>query len=1609
MGVSNNSPTFSYVHFSGVSVVYNNELYMVQDYATNKKYIYYNVDLPNQLNSSNVMPNRSLKQFLVAINDNGMATLVPSTSDDFSISFDGNSTQAIKDRIFGLYEKNEQFGEKFVAIEQDINGIKQIVGEGGVGGEGYDDSAVWEKISQIEQTAEKIDLSVKETTKKYNDDKETNQLRENLNSSIIKINSNLGTFKSEITTYFKNNEITEEETIQINTQLGILENEKVTLDGYVDTVKLVAEKNNQTQDVVAIESAKRALDIAHNNLKNNISNAIIDSIITSTENTIIIDSFAKYNLRLNELKKTCDDIIILGLGGVITEELANISIKSDEIRLSVSKVESDFKNDMSVQKIEIESQIKDVSNALGTFENTVNTVFKDGIIDEAEKILLQEKIDSIDKEKLDVDAKYNSVVNDENLSEDIKTELVTKYEEYNDKHSELKSKIEYVISDSMVNDAEKLEINTLFKEYANVLAYFSALMTKAVEDITFNTAKVELEQAKNDLKVEIDDVKDSIAGIGGIIDGTFEDNILDEVERKNIEQNLENLSRERIDIDNTYNSMYASEYLLGQSKEHFKIVYDEYVDAFNEVVSVSTGILNKETLIDNVDRANLDSAILAHKDKLNLLSIETNKVMDIIALNKSNALKGDMQQEISDVNNRIDDVLGDISGAIGDGIIDEAEAIIIKNSLDNIKKEKLDVDAKYSVIYENECLNGEVKTNLIQAKNEFDIVIENLISTITTIIEDNKVTDDESILLEESKQGYMEKSAILNTRFQEAIDYISKTQVDKAKEQFQKEINDLGGVLSELENTMNGAFQDGILTEAEKLSIKQHLLTLSSEKSDVDKQYQTIYTNEYLKGDPKTNLTTAYKNYVSAYNSLVTIINNMLEKEGLIDSVDRNNLNNAFKQHDTKLGLYTESATNALDAIAKKKIDESEEKTNKKIADIIIDTESITSRVGSIESTTTTLADKFDNLEIGSRNYLPNTDFSDSTNLEKWYCNTHSVNSFNVYENFGANLDKDSFIRGDYVLRNRHDIANAISLGKAYSMFRASDVVLEKNTEYTISFYMYKSGNCGKCLMNVFTVLEDGSLGTKCGGTSSITEYTGAFEKHTVTFTTNAESNKFSVRFYNYYKDTLTSGYSDVHIYHPMLAKGNKAMDWTTAPEDTKEKLVSQETRISSAEQKITDKAITSVVQESEFIKDIDGKISTNKSNISKVEQTASKINSTVSDLSGRYTELNQTVSGLTSKVADKVNSSDISSIIQQSSKDIQIGFNGINDRININERSMDFIASNGNRDMLLYGGQTCIYNNMDNTFMATMGSVLNNSNTNKGTGFLLGKNCDAFVIGRDATWTDILDNRSPNPLGTFFINFKDNYLGSKGIHLRDTTYTTNDIVGMNNPSVHGFYSIGSTNTAFDVWRSLVDNTIVMRFDGGTNKIKLGKVLDGNGYVAENFGSINTSRLYIDNIYAYNGNYGKLLMRTDGWNMYNGVNWDWYGHNLLNPVIIGGSYGYSITPNTDTYSNVKTCNDDVNLDGVLDKINIYPTRTTYETDLATCKTNSEISLEIDVTELKQSENADMFIKKYSTVNSETGENEIVENIDMKSMLHLALLEIKKLKKEVKELKQKAGV
>lgn len=356
----------------------------------------------------------------------------------------------------------------------------------------------------------------------------------------------------------------------------------------------------------------------------------------------------------------------------------------------------------------------------------------------------------------------------------------------------------------------------------------------------------------------------------------------------------------------------------------------------------------------------------------------------------------------------------------------------------------------------------------------------------------------------------------------------------------------------------------------------------------------------------------------------------------------------------------------------------------------------------------------------------------------------------------------------------------------------------------------------------------------------------------------------------------------------------------------------------------------------------------------------------------------------------------------------IKVGFNGINDSILIDPNKMQFKDSAGNQSLSFMRGSLYAYEPNSSVFMgAGLIPRWNQGLYNAGFGVLAGANSYYYSIARANSW-EADTQANPGAIDEYFIiNYRDrgsDLSQKQGCHTYYKLYTSGGINGM------GYDIENFTNIkCLDLYAGTIKDTngsTILTTNGSS--IASNKNWNFNYFTLSNAhlsnASLNTNQdCSVGSIstYTYKGSNGTTLF-TSASTCSNRVGWAWNNNNLLDPVIIGGSYGYSITPNTDTYSNVKTCNNDVNLDGILDKINIYTTQTTY-------KASSERSLEIDVTELRESENADMFIKKHDTVNSETGESEIVENIDMKSMLHLALLEIKNLKEEVKELKQKVGV
>ena len=382
MPIYNNSPTFTYIRVDGASVVYDKEVYMVARMYTNQKYIYWDFNTPYQFVTSNVRLEESSTRFLVLINDKGVHTEVP--QETISISFDANSDEAIRNRIYGIYEKNEEFEDKFVAVEMDIDGIKSIVGESE-----EDEGTLLYKMSKMEQRADKIELSVEEVTKEFNTSVEMTKLREEVNGAFVKLNSDLALFKSGTTTWFKDNEIKRDEKTEIQASIDVLVSSKSKLYSEIDKVlNLETVKNDKTTST-GIKTGKTNLNTSHDNLVKIINNAIADSTIVPSERTLVTNAFAQYTLKINELKNVIDDVIILGFGAKVVEELSKIEMKSDEIQLLVQKVEKEGGEALStaiaeiklttdaitssIQKVEKDAQ-GNLDSATSKINQTINSI-----------------------------------------------------------------------------------------------------------------------------------------------------------------------------------------------------------------------------------------------------------------------------------------------------------------------------------------------------------------------------------------------------------------------------------------------------------------------------------------------------------------------------------------------------------------------------------------------------------------------------------------------------------------------------------------------------------------------------------------------------------------------------------------------------------------------------------------------------------------------------------------------------------------------------------------------------------------------------------------------------------------------------------------------------------------------------------------------------------------------------------------------------------------------------------------------------------------------------------------------------------------------------------
>ena len=158
-----------------------------------------------------------------------------------------------------------------------------------------------------------------------------------------------------------------------------------------------------------------------------------------------------------------------------------------------------------------------------------------------------------------------------------------------------------------------------------------------------------------------------------------------------------------------------------------------------------------------------------------------------------NNYKDTVNKELDDIKDAMDNLGDTLDEAFKDGIINEAEAIAIKQQIQNLEIEKKDIDSVYNSLYSNVDLTGTAKNNLYNAKASYNTAHTNLINAINDAIADKKISTDENTLVKRAFANYGTALATFRTRNEEALDAIANKKKQDAIQYTDTQFNILDG------------------------------------------------------------------------------------------------------------------------------------------------------------------------------------------------------------------------------------------------------------------------------------------------------------------------------------------------------------------------------------------------------------------------------------------------------------------------------------------------------------------------------------------------------------------------------------------------------------------------------------------------------------------------------------------------------------------------------------------------------------------------------------------------------------------------------------------------
>lgn len=432
------------------------------------------------------------------------------------------------------------------------------------------------------------------------------------------------------------------------------------------------------------------------------------------------------------------------------------------------------------------------------------------------------------------------------------------------------------------------------------------------------------------------DVENIINTATSVLQDTFADGIITDVEKKLINDTLSSLEKENSEYVQQIELALNHPYITDEDIIRLEEAYVEY-DGMYETLVQSINESISDNIITSDESKKVNEAIVDFRDEVKEILVLVQEILETTRDNQLNhkieqsldytsRLTNDLKDEMNDLNKAFETTKETIDEAIKDGIFDAAEIESIKTALMIMKSEQQDILNRYEQVVSNQKLPADARTRIVKSHDEYVKAFKDFNDYVLEMISDGIANDTERTNYQTKFDTLTQKNSAFTKDYTYALQAIAlqytqdaegklQEQYDGLKMEIEADIKDVRDNMLELENIFDDAFKDGIVTESEITRLNVHLDMLDREFLDVEERYKTLVNDNRIEQTIRTSLSSKRSTYSTKHSNLRTVINRIIE-DRKVTSDEKTEVNNAMQEYNSSFSAFTKVIQEAMNNLS---------------------------------------------------------------------------------------------------------------------------------------------------------------------------------------------------------------------------------------------------------------------------------------------------------------------------------------------------------------------------------------------------------------------------------------------------------------------------------------------------------------------------------------------------------------------------------------------------------------------------------------------------------------------------------------------------------------------